>query len=95
MLILKNIKKTYIKYIKFIVLLSIFQIYSITNYTLGKKNHLYHRDKEFTYIDAMYYTLVTITSIGYGDITPRSQTSKFICIIQILLFWTAINYLFS
>lgn len=93
MIINLNIKK--IKYIKFIIVAIIFLTYSLINYILGYKKQLYHRDEKFTYIDAMYYTLITITSIGYGDITPMSQVSKFVCIIQIICFWASIYFLFN
>jgi potassium channel subfamily K len=37
--------------------------------------------ENMTVIDAMYFSCVTITSVGYGDITPTTQLSKAITII--------------
>jgi voltage-gated potassium channel len=89
------IPKVITKHLKIILLVIIFFIYSAINYRLGYKELLLHREETFTFIDAMYYTIVTITSIGYGDIIPNTQTAKAICILEILLFWLFMYYIFS
>lgn len=38
-----------------------------------------------TFIDAIYFTCVTITTLGYGDITPTSITTKVIVIFESLI----------
>lgn len=35
-------------------------------------------------VDAFYFSLVTVTTVGYGDIHPVSQTGKILAIIMIL-----------
>ncbi|MEV5439536.1 potassium channel family protein [Streptomyces sp. NPDC052682] len=37
-----------------------------------------------TRLDALYFTLVTLATVGYGDITPQSQTARLVTILQIL-----------
>ncbi|MFC5632216.1 potassium channel family protein [Streptomyces bullii] len=37
-----------------------------------------------TRLDALYFTLVTLATIGYGDITPHGQTARLITVLQIL-----------
>ena len=37
------------------------------------------------FIDAVYWAIVTITTVGYGDITPKSAGGKAFCIVYILL----------
>ncbi|MGW2486383.1 potassium channel family protein [Streptomyces sp. NPDC001606] len=37
-----------------------------------------------TRLDALYFTLVTVATIGYGDITPQGQTARLVAILQIL-----------
>ncbi|MGY3202733.1 potassium channel family protein [Streptomyces sp. TE5632] len=37
-----------------------------------------------TRLDALYFTLVTLATIGYGDITPHGQTARLVAILQIL-----------
>lgn len=36
------------------------------------------------FIDAIYYTFVTVTTVGYGDIHPESSTGKLMAILIIL-----------
>lgn len=36
-------------------------------------------------VDAFYYTVVTIATVGYGDITPSTTTGKLLAILLILL----------
>ncbi|GAA0662462.1 potassium channel family protein [Streptomyces thermocarboxydovorans] len=37
-----------------------------------------------TRLDGIYFTLVTLATIGYGDITPRGQSARLVTILQIL-----------
>ena len=36
-------------------------------------------------LDAFYYSVVTITTVGYGDLTPTQDTSKIAASVLILL----------
>lgn len=36
------------------------------------------------YIDILYFSVITATTTGYGDITPRSTETRFYVLIQIL-----------
>ena len=38
-----------------------------------------------TYLDAFYYTLVTISTVGYGDITPQTIGGKILAIMIIVM----------
>jgi hypothetical protein len=44
-------------------------------------------DHEFsglhTRLDALYFTVVTMATVGYGDITPTSQTARLLVTVQI------------
>ena len=42
------------------------------------------------YIDGMYFVMATLTSIGYGDITPKNVSEKWYC--YILMYCTAFVY---
>lgn len=35
-----------------------------------------HPNQSLTFVDALYYATVTITTTGYGDVVPVSQTSR-------------------
>jgi voltage-gated potassium channel len=34
--------------------------------------------------DAMYFSVVTVTTVGYGDITPKTEAGKFLALILII-----------
>lgn len=36
-----------------------------------------------TRVDALYFTVATVATVGYGDITPRGQTARFLVMGQI------------
>lgn len=37
-----------------------------------------------TRLDALYFTLVTLATVGYGDITPHGQAARLVAMLQIL-----------
>lgn len=37
-----------------------------------------------TRVDALYFTLVTLATVGYGDITPLGQAARVVTMLQIL-----------
>nr|WP_251693177.1 potassium channel family protein [Streptomyces sp. CHD11] len=37
-----------------------------------------------TRLDALYFTLVTLATIGYGDITPHGQAARLVAVLQIV-----------
>ena len=44
----------------------------------------YHNVEGWTYLECMYFLTVTITTIGYGDITPTSDKSRVFTIFVII-----------
>ena len=41
--------------------------------------------KQLSYIDALYFTIGTHTTVGFGDITAHSQCVRSIIIIQLII----------
>ncbi|KAJ1650645.1 Potassium channel [Dispira simplex] len=50
---------------------------------------------DITYYDAFYFCFVSFTTIGYGKITPHSDTSKIVFIFFVLVGIAAITYFVS
>jgi hypothetical protein len=43
-----------------------------------------------------YFSVSTATTVGYGDISPKSMKSRFLCIVfKLLIFAGAISFLFN
>ena len=41
--------------------------------------------EHLSFIDALYFTIVTISTVGYGDIHPISTAGKLLCIVLIVI----------
>lgn len=57
----------------------------------------YHFTEGLNWIDSLYFCVITLTTIGYGDITPKTQAGRlfttFYVLIGIGIFAAVINYL--
>ena len=43
-------------------------------------------NKKLTPFEAVYYSFVTMTTLGYGDYFPVSDAGKFMVILQLIVF---------
>lgn len=50
----------------------------------GLAQHPGELDGIATRLDSLYFTMVTLATVGYGDITPRGQSARLVTILQIL-----------
>lgn len=46
---------------------------------------VFHRMEDWTRIQAFYFSVVSITTVGYGDFTPTSDLSRLFTAIYILI----------
>ena len=59
-------------------------------FIVGKKNLVGTKN----YFDCLYFSGLTTTSVGYGDIVPKSYLAKFFALIQCFLILTNISIFF-
>ena len=45
----------------------------------------YHSVEGWRWLDALYFSVVTLTTIGYGDLAPKTDTGKLFTVIYILV----------
>ena len=36
----------------------------------------YHRIEGWSWVDSLYFSVITLATVGYGDLTPTTQSSK-------------------
>ncbi len=58
-------------------------LFSFVNYILN--GFIFDSDIEFSLLDSFYFTCVTITTLGYGDITPCTAFGKLMVSFQAIL----------
>ncbi|CAA9989486.1 potassium channel, putative [Plasmodium knowlesi strain H] len=64
---------------------TVYTIQAIHPYNLENGNFSYFLN---TYLDYFYFSIISISTVGYGDIFPINKLSKVVCII--FIFWTFI-----
>ena len=76
----------------FLIIILLFGI--IESYILGQGPNF---NQHLTLLNAIYFTITTISTVGYGDIVPISSTAKVFVIILIILglgaFLTTISFI--
>ncbi len=45
----------------------------------------YHFIERLSWIDALYFSVITLTTVGYGDISPQTNIGKLFTIVYILV----------
>jgi voltage-gated potassium channel Kch len=66
--------------IPLLILLSV-HVFAAAYYALAKQPGEFAGLR--TRVDSLYFTVVTLATVGYGDITPRGQTARVVAILQI------------
>ncbi len=59
----------------------------------------YHNMEGWNWIDSIYFSVITLTTVGYGDFSPQTDSGKiftmFYVVIGIGLMFTFINTLYQ
>ena len=45
----------------------------------------YHHLEGWTYIDSLYFSVITLTTVGYGDFSPQTTEGKLFTIFYIFI----------
>ena len=46
---------------------------------------VFHVLEDWTWIQCFYYAVITLTTVGYGDLTPTTDLSRFVAAWYILI----------
>lgn len=58
---------------------------SLAAATLGTGTVFYHFIENWGWIDSLYFSVITLTTVGYGDFTPTTQLSKIFTIVYVMI----------
>lgn len=60
-------------------------IFSLTVITLTFGTVFYHFAEKWSWADSLYFSVMTLATIGYGDLSPTTQFTKIITVIYVLM----------
>ncbi|PID51967.1 MAG: hypothetical protein CR972_04185 [Candidatus Moraniibacteriota bacterium] len=60
-------------------------LFMATMFTLFGGTMFYHFVEKWTFIDAAYFSVITLTTVGYGDMYPVTDAGKIFTMIYILM----------
>ncbi|MGB7249210.1 MAG: ion transporter [Phormidesmis sp.] len=66
------------------ILFTLFSIIFIYSGAIYQAEHLVNSEDFATFLDAVYFSVVTMTTVGFGDITPISEAGRGLTIAMIL-----------
>ena len=76
-------KNRFWKVVEHLLIIVIFAVlYYIGSMFANEKGK--EKTPRLSFFDAFYFSLVTQTTVGYGDIAPVNKISKTICMFQLL-----------
>ena len=51
---------------------------------IGTASIFYHLVEDLKWIDAVYFSVITVATVGYGDITPHTDAGKIFTVFYVL-----------
>ena len=80
------------KFVPHIKVLIIFFIVNCVSIYLDKSSWLGIVDDNLVFIDALYYTIITHTTVGYGDVIPKKRYLKMLgAFHSLVVFFLLVN----
>ncbi len=58
-------------------------IYTILLLVIG--SIFYHHQEGWTWVDSSYFSVITLTTVGYGDLHPQTDGGKIFTIVYIMI----------
>lgn len=66
------------------ILFTLFAIVFVYSGLIYQVEHPVNAVRFRTFLDAVYFSIATMTTVGFGDVTPVSETGRFLTILMIL-----------
>jgi len=57
----------------------------IYKYIYNLENKSFSNMKKMTWFDSVYYSTITHSTVGFGDVYPQTRMSKLACMTHVLL----------
>lgn len=66
------------------ILFTLFAIVFVYSGLIYQAEHLVNATQFETFLDAFYFSVVTMTTVGFGDVTPITETGKLLTVLMIV-----------
>lgn len=66
------------------ILFTLFTIIFVYSGLIYQVEHPVNSEQFETFLDALYFSVATMTTVGYGDITPSSEIGRLLAVLMIL-----------
>lgn len=57
----------------------------VSFFTLGLGTVVYRHIEDLSWVDSIYFSTITLTTIGYGDITPQTDAGKLFTVLYVIV----------